>query len=179
MSHGKTLQYRGFTLIELLIVIAVLGVLAAVVLVAVNPIEQLARGRDSGRKTTIGTIGRALQGYYTSHNGQLPAESATWIGSLVTAGELKTVPNAVAYSVTGTSACTAPAAAVQNGYCYDAAASDFIIFTRMESGSEDSKCPVAADNAYFIYQSNSSQTQSGVWCGSAEPGVGAVGTLYP
>jgi prepilin-type N-terminal cleavage/methylation domain-containing protein len=42
----------GFTLIELLIVIAILGVLAVVVLVAINPIEQLARTRDGGRLTS-------------------------------------------------------------------------------------------------------------------------------
>ena len=48
-----SLHSRGFTLIELLIVIAVLGVLAAVVLVAIDPGQQLARGRDSGRKPSI------------------------------------------------------------------------------------------------------------------------------
>ena len=40
---------KGFTLIELLIVIAILGVLAVVILVAINPQEQLARGRGGGR----------------------------------------------------------------------------------------------------------------------------------
>ena len=44
---------RGFTLIELLIVMAILGVLAVVVLVAINPIQQLARTRDTGRKSGV------------------------------------------------------------------------------------------------------------------------------
>jgi prepilin-type N-terminal cleavage/methylation domain-containing protein len=167
---------KGFTLIELLIVIAVLGVLAAVVLVAVNPIEQLARGRDSGRKTTVGQLGKAIQAYYTSHNGVIPAAGATWINTIVTAGELKIAPSAIAYSVTGTSACTTGA---QNGWCYAVNASDYIVYTRMESGSEDSKCATATDNAYFIYQSTSTQNRSGVWCGNAEPGVAAAGTVVP
>lgn len=46
-STFKKVQ-KGFTLIELLIVIAILGVLAAAVLSAINPIEQINRGRDTG-----------------------------------------------------------------------------------------------------------------------------------
>src|SRR6266404_5357748 len=38
---------KGFTLIELLVVIAVLGVLATVVIAAINPFQQLMKGRDS------------------------------------------------------------------------------------------------------------------------------------
>ncbi|MBU4016638.1 prepilin-type N-terminal cleavage/methylation domain-containing protein, partial [Patescibacteria group bacterium] len=44
---------KGFTLIELLIVIAVLGILATGVLIALDPIEQINRGRDSGRVSSV------------------------------------------------------------------------------------------------------------------------------
>lgn len=60
----------GFTMIELLIVIAILGILAVAVLSAINPIEQINRGRDTGSKSDaeqlLSAIDRyqAFQGYY-------------------------------------------------------------------------------------------------------------------
>ena len=126
----------GFTLIELLIVIAILGVLAAAILVAINPLEQLARGRDGGRKSTIGQLGNAVQAYYTSQNGVYPTANATWITTLQTAGELKTIPPAI------TPGCGA--ANVQNGYCYAASATDAIVFTQGESASEKTRAGCTA-----------------------------------
>ena len=38
---------KGFTLIELLIVIGILGILAAGLQAAIDPIEQLKKGQDS------------------------------------------------------------------------------------------------------------------------------------
>lgn len=61
---------KGFTMIELLIVIAILGILAVAVLSAINPIEQINRGRDTGSRSDaeqlISAIDRfhALRGYY-------------------------------------------------------------------------------------------------------------------
>ena len=56
---------QGFTLIELLIVIAILGILAAAVLVAINPGKRTAQARDAQRKNDISAIANALIGYYT------------------------------------------------------------------------------------------------------------------
>lgn len=151
---------KGFTLIELLIVIAVLGVLAAVVLVAINPVEQLARGRDAGRKNTVGQLNSAAQAYYTVRQGY-PTASATWITDLVNAGEIRSVPAAVPYSLLG--ACTTNA---QNSFCYadDGATppQDSIIFVRMESSSENDKCPAATPDAFFLWSSGDGRT--GVVC---------------
>ncbi|MBP7876188.1 type II secretion system protein [Candidatus Woesebacteria bacterium] len=67
----------GFTMIELLIVITILGILATAVLSAINPLEQINRGRDTGTQSDaeqfINAIDRynAFQGYYpwvTSEN---------------------------------------------------------------------------------------------------------------
>lgn len=71
----KTAQ-KGFTLIELLIVIAIIGVLAAVVLIAVNPARRMAQARDTGRKNDIAQIATALEAYYTSNVGYPPNNSS-------------------------------------------------------------------------------------------------------
>ena len=56
----------GFTMIELLIVIAVLGVLAVAVLSAINPIEQINRGRDTGSRSDAEQLLSAMDRYYTT-----------------------------------------------------------------------------------------------------------------
>ena len=60
---------RGFTIIELLIVIVVIGILAALVIVTYNGIQQ--KARDTERKTDI----KALQGHmeaYWADNAKYP-----------------------------------------------------------------------------------------------------------
>ena len=54
---------RGFTMIELLIVIAVLGVLAIAVLSAINPIEQINRGRDTATRSDAEQLLSAIDRY--------------------------------------------------------------------------------------------------------------------
>ena len=63
-AHKKF--FKGFTLIELLIVIAILGILAAAVLVAINPGKRTRQAQDAKRKNDIGALATELQGYYTS-----------------------------------------------------------------------------------------------------------------
>ena len=60
----------GFTLIELLTVIAVIGLLAAIVLVALN--EARAKGRDAERAKTLKEVQKAIELYY-SDTGFYPA----------------------------------------------------------------------------------------------------------
>ena len=57
---------KGFTLIELLIVITVLGILAVAVLSAINPIEMINRGRDTGSRSDAEQSINAIERYYTS-----------------------------------------------------------------------------------------------------------------
>ncbi|OGM21062.1 hypothetical protein A2714_01885 [Candidatus Woesebacteria bacterium RIFCSPHIGHO2_01_FULL_38_9] len=103
---------RGFTLIELLIVIAILGVLAVVVLVAINPVQQLARTRDSGRISTVSQLGHAMEAYGASHDSDYPVDLAT----LQSTGEIQNIPALVANSVT--SVC-AGGDEQTSGWCYD------------------------------------------------------------
>jgi prepilin-type N-terminal cleavage/methylation domain-containing protein len=96
----------GFTLIELLIVIAILGVLAAGVVVAINPAKRLGDARNAQRKTDLGQMAQAIEAYAVLHSGQYPTTSGTWCGlcspytacgtdwipGLVASGDLKILP---------------------------------------------------------------------------------------
>jgi prepilin-type N-terminal cleavage/methylation domain-containing protein len=57
---------KGFTMIELLIVIAVIGILAVAVLAAINPIEQINRGRDTGSRSDAEQLISAIDRYNAS-----------------------------------------------------------------------------------------------------------------
>lgn len=50
----------GFTLIEMLVVIGIIAVLAAIVIVAINPSRQFAQARNSQRTSNVETITNAI-----------------------------------------------------------------------------------------------------------------------
>jgi len=62
----KPKEQSGFTLIELLVVISIIGLLASVVLVAVNAAR--AKGRDARRVADIRQLATALSLYYAANN---------------------------------------------------------------------------------------------------------------
>ena len=62
----------GFTLIELLVVIGTIAILAAVVLVAVNPGRQFASARDTQRRSDLYALTSAIVQYSTENNGNFP-----------------------------------------------------------------------------------------------------------
>lgn len=51
---------KGFTLLELLIVIAILAILAAILIIVLNPAESLAQSRDTQRISDLTTLKTAL-----------------------------------------------------------------------------------------------------------------------
>ena len=65
------MRSRGFTLIELLVVLGILGILAAGLLAAIDPFEQLKKGRDTNMRNTSIELLNAMTRYYATH-GSLP-----------------------------------------------------------------------------------------------------------
>src|SRR5438445_156906 len=87
MFEDKNLVEQGFTLIELLVVIVILGVLAAVVVFAVNGITD--RGHSSACKTEVTSLNTAIEAFYTKTepNPAYPAGPLSSLGSqLIGAG---------------------------------------------------------------------------------------------
>jgi type IV pilus assembly protein PilA len=69
---------RGFTLIELLVVIGIIAILAAVVIVAVNPAHQFAVARDTQRAANVASILDAIDENMSEHKGVLTCNGAAW-----------------------------------------------------------------------------------------------------
>lgn len=83
---NKIQRSSGFTLIELLIVIAIIGILAAVVIVALNPARQFEQARNAQRQSNVNTILNAIGQNMVDNNGVFTCgvsltASSTVIGS--------------------------------------------------------------------------------------------------
>jgi len=75
---------KGFTLIELLIVIALLGALAVALLAALDPLEQIKKGTDTGVRNTVAEIASAFTRYASVKSGTLPYSGTVAWGSVGT-----------------------------------------------------------------------------------------------
>ncbi len=95
---------KGFTLIELLVVIAIIGLLASVVLLALNSARQ--KSRDAKRVADARQISSALELYYNDANSYPGA-----LASLVNSGYIGAIPAAPTPQDT-------PCAAASNSYAY-------------------------------------------------------------
>ncbi len=84
---------KGFTLIEILVVIGIIAILAAIVIVAINPSRQFAQARNTQRESNVSTILNAIGQNEADNKGKtldsttcpgiatVPVAAATHIGT--------------------------------------------------------------------------------------------------
>lgn len=72
MPRKRKAVAGGFTLIELLVVIGILGILLAIVLIAINPAAQFAQANNTARSNDVNTILNAVHQFAADNKGTLP-----------------------------------------------------------------------------------------------------------
>ncbi len=132
-------RQKGFTIVELLIVIVVIGILAAITIVAYNGIQN--RAYNGTVQQDLGSIAKKLEIYKIDNNGLYPSSAA----NLATAS----------ISVSGGS--YAPGAYRNLAYCYDSINNQYTLSATSKS-----------DAHYYIASANGGvvKTYPGAWVSS-------------
>lgn len=71
MKYSRT-SSKGFTLVELVVTIAVLAIIIAIVVTAINPAEQVARARDAKRIADLSAMSTAWNLYLSQSVASIP-----------------------------------------------------------------------------------------------------------
>ena len=81
---------KGFTLVELIVVIGIIGILFAVILIAVDPVRRFAEARNAVRRQDVRDINEAVLEYMADNSGRFPTGIDTVAGSYQVLGTATT-----------------------------------------------------------------------------------------
>lgn len=123
---------KGFTLIELLLVIGIIAILAAIVIVAINPTKQLGDARNAQRRSDVNTILNAFWQYAIDNSGVFQPTSVDSTALTTGAGTGCMIPPATG---TAKKVCLTTTAWGTTGGSNCGSAAQQCVFTRHLSGT--------------------------------------------
>lgn len=106
----------GFTLVELLVVIGIIGILFAVILIAVDPARRFSEARNAVRRQDVRTILEAIVEYATDNRGNLPAGLDSVVASAQVIGTMPSGCNITCPATLTANACLDLGASLMETY---------------------------------------------------------------
>lgn len=130
---------KGFTLVELIVVIGIIGILFAVILIAVDPARRFSEARNAVRRQDVRDVVEAVLEYMTDNRGNFPTGLDTVSASYQILGTATSGCSAVCASIPADNTGTA---------CLDLSSS--LVETYLAEVPRDPFSGTAANTRYAI-----------------------------
>lgn len=96
LCENRSASKKGFTLMEILVVIGIIAILAAIVIIAINPAKQFAQARNTTREAGVNSILNAIGQRIADNKGVFAGQFS---GTSYTCGPLPSSATAVGTSM--------------------------------------------------------------------------------